>query len=730
MSRGWYWKVFSIVLLAILAVLYILPSLMRERFDANKLDENGIVVLDENGNPEKELWYPKMFRRYLTLGLDLQGGVLLQYGVDINAALRSKASLYSDDIKKRLEDTFEEDGVEYKEITVKPTDSGAIITTDPATALGSIDGSFFEQFSVYDSGSKTSAYTKVFEITEQNDSQIKVDFSEGFRDYLERYAVDQGVQTITQRIDKLAVKEPEIRKGSSNSIVIQLPGLEEADFSQAQQIIEQTAQLQFKRTDDDQANQTYLAQLTQRVPQGSPVTADRGGLGRDVAGTEIYLRAAKKEHLIAFINAATNFADELKIDGRIQPKARNDFENLLKDQATVHFGDLRKETLKLTFKAPTDLQVVKDAINQYIRINTPETTAPIYLLKAEDFVISNEAGAPIEEGAGPQQVFVLSKKLRVPDDHELLLSHEIETDSQGVTKDDYWRTYWLWKKTEITGEYLTDAQVNFDENRQPVVSFTMNSEGANKLAVLSKQNIGKRFAIILDNEVKSAPYFRSEIPNGRGQITLGAAKNPSAMLKEAQSLSIVLQAGALPAPLTRQFVTRVGPQLGQEAIEGGVQAIIVGLSLVFLFMAFYYRKAGLIADFGLALNMIFLVGIMAALGATLTLPGIAGVALTIATSVDSNVLIFERIREELRLGKTPRQAIDAGYKNAIRTILDANATNMISALVLSWYGSGPVKGFAVTLMIGLLTSVFTSTFATRLVFQYIAQRAKLERLSI
>jgi protein-export membrane protein SecD len=769
MSRSWYWKVFGVVMLAVIASLYLIPSVVRQRVrvEEPQVDADGNKVLNDKGEPVKRIvindepnlpfcgtkeelelfekskseggsvkkppsfpfCYPNIFKKYIVLGLDLQGGVLLQYGVDINAALQSKANLYSDDITKRLGEYFTEQGLDVTP-KVKPTSDGAIITTEPASEVSKIPGSFFDQFTTYDANSQTSTNIAVFKIVSQNNGEMQVQFTSEYQSYLERYAVDQGIQTINQRIDKLAVKEPEVRKGSSDSIVIQLPGLSEADFGQTQQIIEQTAQLQFKLVDDDPQSMTTLDQLSQRIPKGSPVTFERQGVGRDVPSSEIYLKASKKEALVSVINELTNFAEEAKDQtGRIYYKTLEDFRKVLPSAKELRFNDVRKETLRVTFAAPTDPQVVKDAIDKYLLQRKSDPANATSSLIATDFTLQTETALPVEEGQ-QQTVFVIAKRLRIPEDHDLLLNKETETDAQGAIKEEYWRTYWLLRKTELTGESLTDAQVSFDENRRSVVSFTMNSEGSVKLAKLSKENINKRFAIVLDNEVKSAPFFQSEIPNGRGQITLGDAKNPSAMLKEAQSLAIVLQAGALPAPLTRQFVTQVGPQLGQDAVDKGFLATTVGAALVFLFMALYYKRAGLIADVALALNLLLLLGIMAAIGATMTLPGIAGILLTIGTAVDSNILIFERIREELRGGKTPRQAIDAGYNNALRAIIDANSTNMISALVLAWYGSGPVKGFAITLMIGLVTSVFTSTFVTRLVFQYLAQRSKLERLSI
>jgi preprotein translocase subunit SecD len=282
------------------------------------------------------------------------------------------------------------------------------------------------------------------------------------------------------------------------------------------------------------------------------------------------------------------------------------------------------------------------------------------------------------------------------------------------------------KKAAITGRDVATARVSIDQNTsEPYVSVDFNASGGRAFADLTDANVGKRLAIVLDGNVHSAPQIRERIPSGRAQITGGFTSD------EATDLAIVLRAGALPAPVQVLEERTVGPSLGADSIRQGIIAILASTALVFVFMLFYYRLSGVIADVALGLNLLLLMAIMAGFHATLTLPGIAGIALTIGMAVDTNILIFERIREELRGGKTVRGAIDAGFSRAFKTVVDTHVTVLVAGLILFQFGTGPVKGFAVTLMIGIAVSLFTAVFFTRLVFDliYMGQR-KRETLSI
>ncbi len=285
--------------------------------------------------------------------------------------------------------------------------------------------------------------------------------------------------------------------------------------------------------------------------------------------------------------------------------------------------------------------------------------------------------------------------------------------------------YLVKKRTALTGAYLTDARVQIDSQyNEPYVSITFDKKGARLFERITEENVKKRLAIVLDGNIYSAPVIQEKIAGGEARIT------GNFTTEEARDLAIVLRAGALPAPVQILEERTVGPSLGTDSIRMGLLSMMVGGILVVLFMMIYYKGAGLIADVALILNILLIAGGLAGFGATLTLPGIAGIILTIGMAVDANVLIFERIREELRLGKTPRAAVDAGYDRATLTILDANVTTLIAALVLFQFGTGPVKGFAVTLSLGVVASLFTALVLTRAIFDYLLVNRKVRTISI
>lgn len=285
--------------------------------------------------------------------------------------------------------------------------------------------------------------------------------------------------------------------------------------------------------------------------------------------------------------------------------------------------------------------------------------------------------------------------------------------------------YLLRKRTLMTGEYVTDARVAIDNQfNEPYVSLNFDAKGSRLFERITEAHVNKRLAIVLDKNVYSAPVIQEKIAGGKARIT------GSFSMDEARDLAIVLRAGALPAPVVVLEERTVGPSLGQDSINQGLNSVIVGLILVLGFMVVYYRLSGVIADVALIMNVVLIMAAMAAFKATLTLPGIAGIILTIGMSVDANVLIFERIREEIRLGKTPRAAVDGGFGKALWTILDANITTLIAAVVLFQFGTGPIRGFAVTLSVGILASLFTAIFVSRLIFDVLLVKAKMKAISV
>jgi preprotein translocase subunit SecD len=283
----------------------------------------------------------------------------------------------------------------------------------------------------------------------------------------------------------------------------------------------------------------------------------------------------------------------------------------------------------------------------------------------------------------------------------------------------------VYDKIVLTGDLLADANVRIDNRfNQPYVSIDFNAVGAKRFEQITASNVNKRMAIVLDGTVYSAPVIRERISGGSAQIS------GSFTSQEATDLAIVLRAGSLPAPVNILENRTVGPSLGQDSIDRGIKSILVGGLLVIIAMVVYYQLSGVVAVVALLLNLLFISAMLSLFGATLTLPGLAGIVLTVGMAVDANVLIFERIREELRLGKAPKLALEAGYGKAFLTIIDANLTTLLAALVLFQFGTGPVKGFAVTLSIGIVASLFTAIFVSRVIFDFYLRGRDVKRLSI
>ena len=388
----------------------------------------------------------------------------------------------------------------------------------------------------------------------------------------------------------------------------------------------------------------------------------------------------------------------------------------------IEVGEEANGLIRLTLTEPAIIERVRQAVEQSIqiierRVNELGTVEPVIQRQGADRVLVQVPGLQdptrlkellgktakldfrlVDLSMTPEQ----AQQSRPPSESEILMSSKPPKVP-----------YLIEKRIMVSGGDLTDAQPGFDQRTsEPIVSFRFNTSGARKFAQVTQENVGKPFAIVLDNEVISAPVIREPILGGSGQISGGFT------VEQANDLAILLRAGALPAPLTIIEERTVGPGLGQDSIEKGKLSSYVGAAMVIIFMFATYGLFGLFANIAVAVNVAMIFGILSLLNATLTLPGIAGVVLTVGIAVDSNVLIYERIREEVRAGRTAINAIDAGFSRALATILDSNITTFIAAAVLFYIGTGPVRGFAVTLGIGILTTVFTAFTFTRLLVAY------------
>ena len=345
-----------------------------------------------------------------------------------------------------------------------------------------------------------------------------------------------------------------------------------------------------------------------------------------------------------------------------------------------------------------------------------ETALLEFKMLDEDTRLDFPAQVPKDKEAEVVQQFAA----KVPEGDQILFERIVDKD----TGQEYRIPYLVKKRVMLTGDVLSDARVSIGQFNDPYVSITFDTKGGQEFERITGENVKKRMAVVLDNTIYSAPVIQERIGGGRAQIT------GTFSTQEANDLAIVLRAGALPAPLKIVQDLTVGPSLGQDSIDKGVRATLFAGAMVVIFMIVYYKLSGVIADFALVLNLLCLMGALSALTATLTLPGIAGIVLTIGMGVDSNVLIFERIREELRSGKAVRSAIDAGYDKALLTIIDSHVTTLITGVALFLFGTGPIKGFAVTLCLGIAINLFTALVGTKVIFDLLYQKQKVEALSI
>ena len=483
-------------------------------------------------------------------------------------------------------------------------------------------------------------------------------------------AINRVLEILQNRVDQFGVSEPTIQKQGEHRIVVELAGIQ--DSKRARDLLQSTALLEFYLVKNPAVTNEIINQLDNSLKDETPLSID---IAKD---------------------------DNAKLD-----------KNEKKEPTTVSelFGEDKKTVASDTIGTMDD--IFSDAPFSGLLTALPGDIAierkNLYSFKK---LLNNKEVQSILDRSNGQ----------------FLISHSSEILS-GNTAEEFFRIYYIEKNPELTGGIVEEAKaepgsLGGGSAGQPVVSLSMNSDGSRTWSRVTGSNIGERIAIVLDKKVHMAPSIREKIPGGRTQIEGFANFN------EAKDLAIILRAGALPAPINIIEERIVGPSLGADSITQGTRAVVIGLLCVLAFMLVYYKIAGTIADFALIWNILLVLAILASLQATLTLPGIAGLILTVGMSIDANVIIFERIREELRKGKTPKAAIDSGYDRAITTIIDANVTTLIASLVLYQFGTGPIKGFATVLFWGILISMFTAVFITRTIFSTYISRKTLTKLSI
>lgn len=492
-------------------------------------------------------------------------------------------------------------------------------------------------------------------------------------------AINRVLEILQNRVDQFGVSEPTIQKQGNRRIIVELAGIQ--DSERARDLLQSTALLEFVLVKSPDLTNDMLLRID-KVIKGSDELSEL---------TESISEKRPKE------------------------------EQTVSEDETISVRDLFGDPSIQAEMGTTDTSVVVDK-------NLVKDRPFSSLLRA----LGNDIGVP------ERNIYIIKKILEMDEvkakldaaNGRFLFGNDVEiiVNIDGGQEKLY-RMFYLEGESELTGGVVEKARANIggtgsSASGQSIVLLDMNSEGSRIWSRVTGGNIGRRIAIVLDKKVHMAPVIRSKISDG-GTMIEGFAS-----MDEAKDIAIVLRAGALPAPVKIIEERVVGPSLGADSVAKGTRSVLIGLVSVLIFMVIYYKWSGLIANFALIWNLLLVLAILATLGATLTLPGIAALILTVGMSIDANVIIFERIREEARKGKTPRAAIESGYSRALTTIIDANVTTLIAALVLYQFGTGPIRGFATVLFWGIVISMFTAIFVTRTIFNTITERRGMKSLSI
>ena len=494
-------------------------------------------------------------------------------------------------------------------------------------------------------------------------------------------AINRVLEILQNRVDQFGVSEPTIQKQGNRRIIVELAGIQDSD--RARSLLQSTAQLEFCLVKSPEVTNDILSQIDNLVQDNEQL-----------------------ESLVATINEDYESADSDELG--------------VSDDKTVSISELFGDDAEIS-KDTSDTSVVVD---QNIFQERPFSS----LLRAlgNDIAVPEKNLYAVKKIINRQEIL---DKLALGNGQFLFApSAESFSTNDGIDEK-LVNMYYLEKDADLTGGVIEEAIATIGGQGtsavgQSIVLLDMNSEGARTWSRITGANIGRRIAIVLDKKVHMAPSIRTKISDG-GTMIEGFAG-----MDEAKDIAIVLRAGALPAPVNIIEERIVGPSLGADSVKRGTNSVLLGLGLIIVFMFIYYKLSGSIANFALIWNILLVLSVLASLGATLTLPGIAALILTVGMSIDANVIIFERIREELRKGKSVRSAIDGGYNRALTTIIDANVTTLIAALVLYQFGTGPIRGFATVLFWGIIISMFTAIFVTRTIFNSFADRKGLKKLSI
>jgi len=677
------WRKLLLIFLPVLAALYVLyPTYQAAeyedlweiaRFDAKQMTNpaDSIARLEKFKDEYGEDFETAKLNR-LKLGLDLRGGMYVTLEVDVIKLIEESAQ------KDAIDESFEKVIAMTKE-ELKTSDEEALDV-------------FVKNFDAIarPEGKSLISYFDIGELSNASDEAIIERLKD---DALS--AVEQAQEVIRQRIDKYGVSEPNIQQQGTRRILVELPGV--SNEEEVRQLISTTARLEFNLV----RNNEKIVRAIRAIDQALANQEGLFGEGRESAinptkSAEVAentpAETSSTETTTENAADSTNESFTLSEDASTTtPEENNPYANLKEEEQ----GKLYKARHKFSSLFATRyIQNEQNSLPYDYEVEAP--AGEYFFMIPEVNVDKFNAYLQME----------LVKEL-IPYNLKVVVGAK-PTNNSAESKDKIFMVYSLEKEPELIGDVITNAQKNIDQTTGSwVVNMTMNTEGAEKWAKVTGANVGNQIAIILDDRVYSAPNVNEKIPNGSSVIQGMADVN------EANLLEIVLKAGALKAPVKIIEERVVGASLGEDSISAGVNSSLVAFGLVILFMIMYYARGGMVADLALFINISLIFTVLASLGGTLTLPGIAGIILTMGMAVDANILIFERIREELLKGKNIKSAIEEGFSKAMSAIIDSNITSFLTGLILFYTGSGMIQGFALTLMVGIISTLFTSILVTR-----------------
>ncbi len=662
MDRSLKWRTLILALSGLLCVAILIPTFV----------------------PKSQLppWFTRVFSSRMSMGLDLQGGLHLVYSIDLDKAVDDRAS----ELKRDIESQMSEKGIKGAVKTpATPLGAVTVLVDDPAKKAdirATIANDHKDTITWIDCPSTDGPNALCFRV------------SSSYADSVKKAALTNAVSTIRDRINEKGVAEPNVvEKG--DQIIVELPGLDTELINETKDIIARTAKLEMKVIDDCSTYQPGGCTKDNSKHDGSPYMKKLfNHVGSDKKGNPTAPKA-------------------------IEYDIRADVDQWRPDEGGDTHTDYyliapdRKELVPVAWAKKNSPQCLKD--------ETPTADGKVNCTVSGRKIIERYVFGDKELGI--EGLVAQDPSFKVPDDRQLGFE-QIDPLPTASDRRTFWRTYFLERAVRLTGSAISNAVGSYDPNtNSPIVLLDFNRYGGRVFGDVTAQIVGMKFATILDDKVKSAPIINGAIRGGRASITMGGS-DAQVKERERDDLVAVLKTGSLPAPLREESASEVGPSLGMDAIQKTRLSFAIGIALVVLIMVGIYRWSGMIAVFAVVFHIVLTLAVMALFGATLTLPGIAAIVLSIGMEVDGNILIYERIREELLLGKSVRGAVDVGFSRAFSAILDGQLTTAAAGWVLLNYGSGPIKGFAVMLLVGVFTTIATNTWVTRVLFDWAVARKK------